>query len=216
MTDPNYRHYILIIDRSGSMQSIKADAEGGIAQFVREQKKLPGKATLSMYQFDTEHDTVHSFTPLAKVRKYTLVPRGGTALLDGVGFAITSEGVKLAKMPEDERPSKIMVVVATDGGENASVEYGKTQIWDMTTEQQNAYGWQFMYLGANQDAFAEAGGMGVRGMGTMNYAANSVGTQSAYAAASAAATRYATGAAAGTSFTDDERAAAAGEKDSDA
>lgn len=208
MTDPDYRHYILIIDRSGSMHRIRADAEGGIAQFVREQKALPGKATLSLYQFDTEHDTVYSFVPLAKIRKYTLTPRGGTALLDGVGFAVTSEGEKLAALPEAERPGKIVVVIATDGGENASREYSKAQVRDMTAEQQDLYGWQHLYLGANQDAFAEAGGMGIGGQSSMNYAATSDGTRSAYAAASAAATRFTTGAAADVSFTDAERAAA--------
>lgn len=216
MTDSGYRHYILIIDRSGSMHSVKDDAEGGIRDFISEQKALSGKATLSLYQFDTEHDTVYSLTPLAQVRKYTLSPRGGTALLDGVGFAVTSEGEKLAALPEGERPGKVIVVIATDGGENQSREYSKTQVRGLTTEQQSRYGWQFIYLGANQDAFAEAGGMGIASPGSLNYAASSVGTRSAYAAASAASIRYATGAAADTSFTDDERAAAAGEKDSNA
>jgi hypothetical protein len=208
MTDPSYRHYVIIVDRSGSMQSIKDDAEGGIAQFAAEQKALPGKATVSLYEFDTEHDTVCSFIPLDQMRPYTLVPRGGTALLDGVGFAITSEGVKLAKMPADARPGKIFVVVATDGGENRSREYSKAQIRDMTAEQQSKYGWKFVYLGAKQDAFAEAGGMGIGGQSSMNYAANSRGTRHAYAAASASVSRYVTGAAPDVSFTDAERAAA--------
>lgn len=211
MTDPKYRHYILIIDRSGSMHSIKDDAEGGINQFVKDHATLPGKATLSLYQFDTVHDTVCSFMPLGQVLPYTLVPRLGTALLDGVGFAITSEGVKLAKMPEDARPGKIVVVVATDGGENASHEYSNAQIQDMTAEQQSKYGWKFTYLGANQDAFAQAGGMGVSAQGTLNYAASDVGTRSAYAAASASVSRYMTNEATDLSFTDAERAAAAGD-----
>lgn len=213
MTDADYRHYILVIDRSGSMHRIRKDAEGGINQFVKDQAALPGKATLSLYQFDTEHEAVYSFISLSKARKYTLVPRGGTRLLDACGFAITSEGEKLAAMPEGERPGKVIVVVATDGDENDSREYSRSQIWCMTAEQQELYGWQFLYLGANQDAFAEAGGMGISAAATLNYAANSTGTQKAYAAASASVSRYVGGQSASLSYTDAERTAAADDQE---
>lgn len=215
MTDPSYRHYVIIIDRSGSMYSIREDAEGGVARFIEDQKALGGKATLSLYEFDDRHTAVHSFTPLDRVRKYVLVPRGSTALLDACGFAITQEGEKLAAMPAGERPGKVIVLIATDGGENCSREYSKEQVAKLTTTQNKVYGWQFLYVGANQDAFAEAGGMGIGGQAAMSYAATPAGTRSAYDSSSAAATRYASGQSADTYFTDDERAAASGQEPSD-
>jgi hypothetical protein len=193
VTDPNYRHYILIVDRSGSMDIIKDDAQGGIRQFVKEQDKLPGKATISLYQFDTEHDHVHSFAPLSDAAQYELVPRGGTALLDACGFAVQHEGEKLNQLPEDERPGKVIVLITTDGRENSSREYSKAEVKKLITRQQDKYGWAFSYIGANQDSFTEAGAIGIPQMSTMDYASSSVGTQSAYGSASAAASRYVRG-----------------------
>lgn len=208
MTDPDYRHYVLIIDRSGSMSSIREEAEYGIRHFVSEQQALPGKATLSLYQFDTVHDVVHDFAPLDQVPPYTLVPRNMTALLDACGSAIAGTGEKLAAMSEHERPGKVIVLITTDGKENASCEYALDRVREMITAQQAGYGWQFMYVGANQDAFAEAGAIGIPAAATMDYAASSAGTRSAYAGASAAAVRYSQGASADMSYTDDEREAA--------
>jgi Mg-chelatase subunit ChlD len=208
MTDSDYRHYILIVDRSGSMNNIAADAQGGIRHFAVEQSRLPGRATVSLYQFDTEHEKVFGFADLSKVKKYELRPRGGTALLDACGFAITQEGEQLASLPEDERPAKVIVLITTDGGENASKEYSKAQVKELTTKQADDYGWQFTYIGANQDSFAEAGAMGISAAATLDYSATSGGTKKAYAAASSAATRYSSGLTTNTAFRPDERDAA--------
>lgn len=206
MTDQDYRHYVLIVDRSGSMETIKDDAQGGINQFVKDQAALPGKATLSLYQFDTEHEKVHDFTTLSEAgANYTLKPRGGTALLDACGFAITQEGEKLAKMLESQRPGKVIVLITTDGEENSSHEYTKDRVKKLITGQQDDYGWQFSYVGANQDAFAEAGGLGIAPGAALNYAASGIGTNNAYAAASAASSRYVGGQSAFLAYTDDER-----------
>jgi uncharacterized protein YegL len=208
MTDPGYRHYVLIIDRSGSMNAIREEAEHGIRHFVSEQQAVPGRATLSLYQFDTVHDTVHDFTPLDQVPTYTLVPRNMTALLDACGFAITGTGEKLAAMSEHERPGKVIVLITTDGRENASREYTRDQVREMITRQHEVFGWEFSYVGANQDAFAEAGAIGIPAAAVMDYAASPAGTRSAYAGASSAAVRFSQGASASMSYTDDEREAA--------
>lgn len=206
MTDQDYRHYIIIVDRSGSMNKIREDAQGGIREFAAEQAKLPGKATLSLYQFDNEHETVHKFASLSKVAGYVLVPRNTTALLDAIGFAITREGEHLAAMPEGKRPGKVVALIATDGHENASKEYSLGQVKELTTRQQNDYGWAFTYIGANQDAFSVAESMGISKAATLDYARSGVGTQSAYGAASAAASRYVRGPGGQSlSYTDDER-----------
>jgi uncharacterized protein YegL len=214
MTNPDYRHYFLIIDHSGSMKKIKDDTEGGIRQFIQDQAALPGKGTISLYEFDTEHDCVFDFADIKTAPEYTLRPRGGTALLDAIGFAVTREGEKLAAMPEDERPGTVVLLIATDGDENSSREYTKPQVKALLTEQQEKYAWAVSYIGANVDAFSVAQGIGLAANSAMDYAANTAGTAGAYAAASAASLRLVKGRAAGQSisfaYTDEERAGAAG------
>lgn len=212
MTDAAYRHYIMIIDRSGSMGTIREETEHGIRYYAR--KMLadlgPGeRGTLSLYQFDTVHDTVLSFGPLEDAEHYHLEPRGQTALLDGAGFAITAEGEALAAMPEDQRPGKVAATIASDGKENASSTWTKAALGDLITQQQETYGWQFTFLGANQDAFAEAGGIGVPHRSVLNYTAATTGA--AWNAATASAGRYSRGETHNVAFTGTEVAAAAGE-----
>lgn len=213
MTDAAYRHYILIIDRSGSMGDICEETERGIRRYSAEMRAglRPGeRATLSLYQFDTVHETVLSFEPLDQAAHYHLEPRGQTALLDGAGFAITAEGEKLAAMPEGQRPGKVAVTIASDGEENASRTWTKAALGDLITQQQQTYGWQFAYLGANQDAFAEAGAIGVPRQFVLNYTNNT--THAAWTSATASAARYSRGQSADLSFTSTETAAAAGEE----
>lgn len=159
----------LVIDRSGSMRSCMTDAQGGINQLIEDQKKLPGHATLSLVQFDTEYEFVHRAVPIRDVPEYKLVPRGSTALLDAVGKAIVETGERLSRMQEQDRPGVVAFVIVTDGQENASHEYKKDQIKDMIKQQQDVYKWHFTFLGANQDAFAEAGSMGIGAANAMQY-----------------------------------------------
>lgn len=210
MTDPEYVHYILIIDRSGSMQSIRDDTEGGIRAFI--DKQMDGvdgnKRTVSLYQFDTVHDTVHNFDLLEKAKSYTLMPRGGTALLDACGFAITKVGEKLAAMPEEKRPGYVMVVIATDGQENSSREYTRAQVKEMIQHQQDRYDWRFTYIGANQDSFAEAGSIGIVAPSVLSYLSTSHSTNSAWASAGAAVSAGTAPTSIGIFYSDAQRAAA--------
>lgn len=209
MTDSAYRHYLLVIDRSGSMESVRAEAQEGIRRFVREQAGLPGRATLTLVQFDNEYEVVHDFVALQAAAGYELVPRYMTALLDACGAAVTSVGERIAALPENGRPGKVIVLITTDGEENRSRKYTREQVKGLFTRQQEEYGWQFIYVGANVDAFAEAGGIGIRTDSTLEYAATRKGTTSSYAAASASSSRYASGQSATTAFTDEEREEAA-------
>jgi hypothetical protein len=134
-------------------------------------------------QFYTEDDFLHKGIPVSQVPKYKLVPRGMTALLDAVGRAVNETGERLAKMPEQDRPSLVIFVVMTDGEENSSKEFTKAQIKEMIEHQQNVYHWQFTFLGANQDAFAEAGGLGIDAAGVACFSASKVaGTYNALGA----------------------------------
>lgn len=218
MTDPTYTHYVLLIDRTGSMSAIRAETEQGIRHFVDEQRKLTPegeRATLSLYEFDAWQDpgdsamvtkvgTVEDFTSLNGVKDYYLSPRGYTPLLDAVGITMTQTGEKLAAMAEDQRPGKVYFVIATDGGENWSREWTRQRVRDLITQQQEQYGWQIVYIGANQDAFAEAGGIGIHAQGTMNYAATRSGAQSAWSTTSSAVARSRAGGQS-VSYTADER-----------
>ena len=163
VTDKNRVHYIFVTDRSGSMQSICEDTEGGIRSFIG--KQLEGvdanTRTVSFYQFDDKHELLYDFEPLEKAKDYTLIPRGWTALLDAAGTAITQTGEKLAAIPEDERPGYVMVIISTDGHENASKEYTRTQVRDMIKHQQDKYDWRFTYIGVGDGAFDEAASIGI-------------------------------------------------------
>lgn len=151
----------LVVDRSGSMESIRDDAEGGINTLISEQAKLPGQALLTLVQFDTEYEFIHKGLPISQAPRYQLVPRGGTALLDAVGRAINETGARLAAIPEADRPSLVIFVVMTDGQENSSHEFNKATIREMIERQQSVYNWKFTFLGADASAFAEAASMGM-------------------------------------------------------
>ena len=160
----------LVVDRSGSMEQVKEDAQGGVNSFIKEQAKEPGEALLTLVQFDTEYEFLHKGVPISQVPEYKLVPRGMTALLDAVGRAINETGERLSKMKEQDRPGLVIFVVMTDGLENSSKEFSKEVIKEMIKRQQEQYNWHFTFLGANQDAFAEAGSMGIHAAGVANYA----------------------------------------------
>lgn len=151
----------LVVDRSGSMEAIRADAEGGVNAFIREQAALPGSALLTLVQFDTQYEFVHRGVPMAQVGPYRLVPRGNTALLDAMGRAINETGDRLERMKPEDRPGLVVFAVVTDGLENSSQEFTKPKIKEMIQHQQDVYKWHFNFLAANQDAFAEAGELGI-------------------------------------------------------
>lgn len=172
MTNPDLRHIAVILDRSGSMQAVKTDTEGGLAAFLEAQHEAPGTTTVSLYQFDDQYETVYERKPLADVPAFKLHPRGATALLDAVSRTITALGEHLADTQEADRPGEVIVVILTDGHENASAEYTKTGVKKLITHQQDEYGWKFVFLGADQDAFAAAGGIGIARGTTLSYSSH--------------------------------------------
>lgn len=141
------------------MNSTKADAEGGINEFIRQQKKLPDKANITLIQFDTEVDIVYS-GDLQECPNYTLTPRGGTALLDALGEYITKTGERLSAMKEEDRPKMVTCVIVTDGGENSSKEYTLAKVKEMIKHQENKYSWDFIYLGSDVSGMKDAYNLG--------------------------------------------------------
>ena len=184
---------VCVIDRSGSMASISQDAIGGFNTFLAEQKKVPGEATLTYVQFDTDYEVVHENKPLNDVPDIdskTYVPRGATALLDAIGKTIESVGKRLSGLAESLRPDKVIFVILTDGEENSSHEYSKAKIKEMITHQKDVYQWEFIFLAANQDAFAEGVKLGIDIKDTSNFAATGKGVRQAYGIATASAAAY--------------------------
>lgn len=169
---------VMIVDKSGSMQSLRNDIVGGFNAFVDEQKQLPGEAVLTLVQFDTDSTTTIDRKPLQSIGALTVenyLPGGSTALLDAVGKAVTALRDRTAK------DDKAIVCIMTDGQENASSEFKKAAIKALIESMQSERGWQFAFVGANQDSFAEAGSLGVSSSTTMDWAATPQGARAASA-----------------------------------
>ena len=169
MTRADLTHLYFLLDRSGSMQSIKTDTEGGFAAFIAEQRKTAGECRVTLAQFDNEYDVVYTGRPLADVPPLDLQPRGSTALLDAMGRLITSAGADLALLPDDQRPGTIIVAVMTDGYENASQEWTHPAIKALVEQQTKDYSWQFLYMGADQDAIEVGVSLGVSAAASVTY-----------------------------------------------
>ena len=187
----DYTHIITIIDKSGSMQSVKEDSIGGYNEFLHAQKQVSGKATITTVMFNHDVQFINVFDDIQNVHGLngeTYQPAGNTALYDAIGNAVDAAGEKLAELPEDERPEKVIVCILTDGQENASTEYTHEDVKKKIELQSDVYKWKFIYLGANQDAFRVGGAMGIRM--SMNYKADSAGTRSAYTALSSETTQF--------------------------
>ena len=183
----NFTDISIVLDRSGSMGSIKDDTIGGFNQFIEDQQKVEGKALLSLIQFDSEYSIVHSAIPIKETPKLTdktFIPRASTALYDAIGRTILATGIRLNGIDESDRPDKVIFVIITDGYENASREFDGNTIKQMIEHQTKIYNWEFVYLGANQDAITVANDMGIGRGQTLSYAATSRGTKSAFASIS--------------------------------
>lgn len=187
----------VIIDRSGSMASTAAATVEGFNRFVEEQKAVPGEGVWTLVQFDDRHAAQGAGEQFPQVifeardqkesphlTKENYRPRGGTALIDACCITIDRIGQRLAAMPESERPDGVLVVIITDGQENASSEFKKADLSRRIAHQQSKYGWKFLFLGANQDASAEGASYGVSKGSSFNYVATSVGTADMYAGVS--------------------------------
>jgi uncharacterized protein YegL len=174
---------ICIIDRSGSMASIRSDAIGGFNSFLDDQKAIPGPAALTLVQFDNTYEVIYDQQPINEVAPLdsrTFVPRGTTALLDAIGRTIDDVGHRLSKTPKKKRPSHVIVGIMTDGFENASTDYTREQVFRMITHQKTTYKWDFIFMAANQDAIQEGGRLGISSRDTHHFRSNSVGMRQAY------------------------------------
>ncbi|MHC1735743.1 MAG: hypothetical protein AB9921_08775 [Erysipelotrichaceae bacterium] len=169
---------VFILDRSGSMSGLESDTIGGFNAMLKKQKEEPGDALVTTVLFDDVMELLHDRYDIKKVNPVTekeYFVRGSTALLDAIGKTIHRLGNVQKYAAENLKADKVIVVITTDGMENASNEYSYKRVQEMITRQKEKYGWEFIFLGANIDAIATAARFGIDADHTSNYHADTVG-----------------------------------------
>ena len=165
------------------MSGLEADTIGGFNSMIEKQKQTGEKAYVSTVLFDDRTEVIHDRVPIEKVDKITnkeYFVRGSTALLDAVGGAI-KHIINIHKYArEEDRSDKTIFVITTDGMENASMNYNYNQVKKMIEKEQKEYGWEFIFIGANIDACAEAERFGIRRERAVNYIHDDRGTKLIY------------------------------------
>lgn len=170
MPNQNLTHLVFLLDRSGSMQSIRTDVIGGFEAFIAEQRSGGGECTATLAQFDGLYEVVYQSIPLSEVPPLQLLPRGRTALLDSMGTLITDTIAEIDRLPEAAKPGTVVVAIMTDGLENASQEWQPPGIKSLVEQCTNERGWEFLYMGADQDAVEVGRGLGVKAEQSITYA----------------------------------------------
>lgn len=186
----NATHLIIVLDESGSMWNLRNATIEGVNALVRKQKDLPGDFTTALYKFSTKAEEVQSFEDLSS-ENYT--PLGGTALFDALCLAIRQEGERLATLKEENRPNKVVVLVVTDGQENSSTVSKLDNVKADVARQRDTYSWEFVFLGANIDAFMSGNLYGFAMNSTMQFDPTANGVLHSYAAVSSTLTSYRAG-----------------------
>jgi len=188
-----YTHISVVLDKSGSMDTCLNDTIGGFNSFINSQKEEEGEATFTLAQFNGSYDLVTDMQPLndiSELDRRNYCPGGGTALLDAIGRTVNEVEHQIEDMDEDEQPEKVIFVIITDGEENSSREFSRENVMEMIDRHQIEDNWEFIFIGANQDAIQAGGGMGIRAGATLNYTQDAVGTRSMYSSLSKGMTTY--------------------------
>lgn len=203
-------HIALLLDRSGSMANVRDDTIGGVNTFFEVQRQVPRETTVTIAQFDDEFEYLYEGRRLAEVKKLTresFVPRGNTALLDAACRLIDETGYYLTRMPSWQRPEKVFLVIVTDGMENASKRHTLSDLNHRVDHQRKRYAWEFVFLGADQDAITVASQIGIARHAAMDYRKSKLGIENVYIATAMNVADVRAGVKSHISFTDAERAA---------
>ena len=187
MTDSLCTEITCVVDRSGSMEAIKSDAIGGFNSFLSEQKREPGETRFSLVLFNHEYELVYDGQDIQKIpdlneKNYT--PSGTTALLDAVGRTIETTEKKVSKQRIEDNPDGVIIAILTDGLENSSTDYTRQKIFDLIQEKREKHGWEFIFLGANQDAMREARHLAISPDDAMSFVRSKEGMRHAFDAMS--------------------------------
>lgn len=186
----DYTHLIIILDGSGSMLEIQRATIEGVNSLVAQQAEQPGTLSTALYTFNHMVKEVKEFTALTPE---TYNPCGSTALLDSVCFAIDNEGSRLSNKLEQDRPNKVVVVIVTDGEENASTLHNLEGVTTRVATQKDTYKWEFVFLGANIDAFKVGGSYGFVAKSTMQWQPDANSIKVMYSSVGNSLTNYRSG-----------------------
>ena len=174
---------VFILDRSGSMAGLESDTIGGFNSMLKRQKEVEGEAVVTTVLFDDQYELLHDRIAMEDIRPLTgeqYYVRGCTALLDAIGRTIQKIANVQKYMASGQRAEKVIVVITTDGLENASREYSRERVCRMIEEEQEKHGWEFLFLGANMDAVSEGARLGIRADRAVTYECSSAGLADNY------------------------------------
>ncbi len=180
MANKNLTETVFILDRSGSMSGLAADTIGGYNSSLAKQRTEKGDAVITTVLFDDKYEILHDKASIKKVKNITkkeYFARGMTGLLDAIGKTINHVGNRHKNALDIEVPGKTIVVIITDGHENASKEYSLSKVKQMIERQKEKYGWEFLFLGANIDAVSTAASFGINADRAVTYQADREGTR---------------------------------------
>jgi len=173
----------IILDRSGSMYSIKDTTIEGFNSFIKKQKKGDFDTNLTFVQFDDEYEKVYEQKDIKSVEYLnckTFSPRGTTALLDTIGITINSTKKRIDTKEKSKKPANVIIAIITDGYENASVEYSRKAISKMIHKREKKDNWNFIFLAANQDAIKEGARFGIHSERALTFNSNRKGVENAF------------------------------------
>lgn len=178
----DFAELVCILDKSGSMSGLEKETLGGFNGFLEKQQAMEGEAVLTTVLFSDEIQVIHDRCPVKGVRPLTgrdYEPEGCTALLDALGRTLCRVRENQRRLVPAFRPERTIVVVITDGMENASREYTLDRVRKLIAQCKEA-GWEFLFLGANMDAVAEAAKVGLDANDAANYVSDAKGSGLAY------------------------------------
>jgi len=175
-------HVTFVLDSSGSMSKIADDTKGGFNTFLLDQQEADGEATVSLYSFDTTVRCLYEGLPVDEAERLTdesYTPGGRTALHDALSTAITDTAAFVETRPPGSTPEQVIVVTLTDGKENAS-ETPQKRVRDLVERYRHDHDWEFMFIGANQDAALTAERVGMDRSRSLTMAHSDEGASAAY------------------------------------
>ena len=179
-------HITFVLDSSGSMAKIRDDTVGGFNSFLEDQRTEEGSASVSLYEFNTNVETIYEgrrLTDAEELDEENYIPGGRTALYDAIVTAIDGTNSYLASLDEGE-PDSVVVVVLTDGKENAS-ETSQESVQGIVEYWREEFEWEFLFIGANQDAALTAERMGMDAQKSLDMDHSGEGAEAAYDSTSA-------------------------------
>jgi len=173
------------------MADLKSDTMGSFNSFIKEQKEVEGEAIVTLVTFNTKIEKVYesSIQEAGLLTNNNYSPKSMTRLYDAIGSTIKDIKSRIKDLDKSERPEKVLFVIITDGLENRSREYNRSMVFEMISKREKK-GWNFIYLGANQDAMAEGGKIGINKFNTVTWVASADGVKTALKSASLYATQY--------------------------